>query len=199
VHWVACVGVGFGLAACAQHPPGRTAEEGTSPEKPTPAANREVSSGTVTASRDVMPEGRLALQLNSGIEVLAEGDGRSLSLGGDAIVAFDLSPDASNVLAATYVTEPTNYTREDQLFAIDPWTGERTVLGSGGPEGGPRPSRLVPRWSARCVSAHRPARRSGHGTSRGHGGADRMRRRRSDDNLAVLPGPRDSRWVRLLA
>jgi dipeptidyl aminopeptidase/acylaminoacyl peptidase len=72
--------------------------------------------------------------LNSGIEVLAQGDGRSLSLGGDAIVAYDLSPDASSVLAASYMTEPTNYTREDQLFAIDPSTGERTVLVRAGPK-----------------------------------------------------------------
>jgi dipeptidyl aminopeptidase/acylaminoacyl peptidase len=126
-YWVACVGVGLGLAACAQHPPGRTAEQG-SPEKTTPAANGEVSSGTVTASGDAVPEGRLVLQLQSGIEVLAQGDGRSLSLGVDAIVAYDVSPDVSNVLAATYVTEPTNYTREDQLLAIDPLTGDRTVL-----------------------------------------------------------------------
>jgi WD40 repeat protein len=133
-YWVACVGVGLGLAACAQHPPERTAEQGTSPEKPIPAANGEVAPGTVTASGDAVPEGRLVLQLNSGIEVLAQGDGRSLSLGGDAIVAYDVSPDASNVLAATYVTEPTNYTREDQLFAIDPWTGERTVLVRAGPK-----------------------------------------------------------------
>jgi Tol biopolymer transport system component len=134
VHWVACVGVGLGLAACAQHPSGRTAEQGMSPEKTTPAANGEVSSGMVTASGDAVPEGRLVLRLNSGIEVLAKGDGRSLSLGGDAIVAYDVSPDASNVLAATYVTEPTNYTREDQLFAIDPSTGERTVLVLAGPK-----------------------------------------------------------------
>jgi dipeptidyl aminopeptidase/acylaminoacyl peptidase len=93
-----------------------------------------VSSGSVTASGDSVPEGRLVLQLNSGIEVLAQGDGRSLSLGGDAIVAYDVSPDASNVLAATFVTEPTNYTREDQLFAIDPSTGERTVLVRAGPQ-----------------------------------------------------------------
>jgi dipeptidyl aminopeptidase/acylaminoacyl peptidase len=131
---VACVGVGFGLAACAQHPPGWTTEQGTSPEKPIPAANGEVSSGTVTASGDAVPEGRLVLQLNSGIEVLAQGDGRRLSLGSDAIVAYDVSPDASNVLAATFVTEPTNYTREDQLFAIDPSTGERTVLVRAGPQ-----------------------------------------------------------------
>lgn len=134
VYWVACVGVGFGSAACAQHPPGRTAEQGTSAEKTTPAANGEVSSGSVTASGDSVPEGRLVLQLNSGIEVLAQGDGRSLSLGGDAIVAYDVSPDASNVLAATFVTEPTNYTREDQLFAIDPSTGERTVLVRASPQ-----------------------------------------------------------------
>jgi WD40 repeat protein len=133
-YWVACVGVGLGLAACAQHPPGRTAEQGTSPEKTTPAANGEVSSGTVTASGDAVPEGRLVLQLNPGIEVLAQGDGRSLSLDGDALVAYDVSPDASNVLAATYVTEPTNYTREDQLIAIDPSTGERTVLVHAGPK-----------------------------------------------------------------
>jgi Tol biopolymer transport system component len=88
----------------------------------------------VTASEDAVPEGRLVLQLNSGIEVLAQGDGRSLSLGGDAIVAYDVSPDTSNVLAVTYMTEPTNYTREDQLFAIDPSTGERTVLVRAGPK-----------------------------------------------------------------
>ena len=134
MHWVACVGVGFGLAACAQQPPGSTAKEGASPEKTTPWAKGEVSSGTVTASGDAVPEGRLVLQLNPGIEVLAQGDGRSLSLGGDAIVAYDVSPDTSNVLAATYVTEPTNYTREDQLLAIDPWTGERTVLVRAGPK-----------------------------------------------------------------
>jgi dipeptidyl aminopeptidase/acylaminoacyl peptidase len=134
VYWVACVGAGFGLAACAQHPPGWTTEQGTSPEKPIPAANGEVSSGSVTASGDAVPEGRLVLQLNSGIEVLGQGDGRSLSLGGDAIVAYDLSPDASSVLAASYMTEPTNYTREDQLFAIDSSTGERTVLVRAGPK-----------------------------------------------------------------
>lgn len=44
---MACVGVGIGLAACAQHPPGWTTEQGTSAEKTTPAANGEVSSGTI--------------------------------------------------------------------------------------------------------------------------------------------------------
>lgn len=110
------------------------AEQGTPPEKPTPTANGEVSSGSVNASGDPVPEGRLVLQLNTGIEVLAQGDGRSVSLGGDAIVAYGVSPRTSNVLAATYVTEPTNYTREDRLFAIDPSTGERTVLVRAGPK-----------------------------------------------------------------
>jgi len=90
--------------------------------------------GTVTAPGDAVPEGRLVLQLNSGIEVLAKGDDESVSLGGGAIVAYDVSPDASNVLAATYVTEPTNYTREDELLTIDTSTGERTVLVRAGPK-----------------------------------------------------------------
>ena len=197
-HWVACVGVGIGLAACAQHPPGRTPEQGTSPEKTTPAENGEVSSGTITASGEAVPEGRLVLQLNSGIEVLAQGDGRSLSLGGDG--DRRLRPlSGREQRACRDVRDGANqlHTRGSAL-CHRPIDRGADCPRSGRTKGGPWPCGLVARWSTRCVSAHRPARRSGAGTSRGHGGADRVRRRRGDDDLAVLPGPRDSRWVRLV-
>jgi len=112
---------------------------GSQPDaRPTPnrgtTTGGAVPPGTVTAPADAVPEGRLVLQLNSGIEVLAHREDRSVSLGGDAIVGYGVSSDASNVLAGTYVTEPTNYTREDELLTIDPSTGERTVLVRAGPK-----------------------------------------------------------------
>ena len=107
-------------------------------ERPTPSRIPTTTGaalpGTVTATGDAVPEGRLVLQLNSGIEVLANGDRRSVALGGGAIFAYDVSPDATNILAAAYVTEPTHYTREDKLLTIDPSTGERTVLVRAGPK-----------------------------------------------------------------
>jgi WD40 repeat protein len=75
-----------------------------------------------------VPEGRLVVQLNSAIEVLSQGESRTVPVGGERIVAYDLSPDGSKVLAASYVTEPTHYTREDELLTIDTSSGERTTL-----------------------------------------------------------------------
>ncbi len=75
-----------------------------------------------------VPEGRLVVQLNSGIEVLSQGESRTVPVGGERIVAYDLSPDGSKVLAASYVTEPTHYTRKDKLLTIDTSSGERTTL-----------------------------------------------------------------------
>ena len=96
------------------------------------------------SSEGAVPEGRLVVQVNSGIEVLGHGEdllvdelpdhllghgeNRSASPGGERIIAYDLSPDGSKVLAASYVTEPTHYTREDQLLTIDTVSGERTPL-----------------------------------------------------------------------
>ena len=80
------------------------------------------------SSEGAVPEGRLVVQVNSGIEVLGHGESRSVSPGGERIIAYDLSPDGSKVLAASYVTEPTHYTREDQLLTIDTLSGERTTL-----------------------------------------------------------------------
>ncbi len=71
---------------------------------------------------------RLVVQLNSGIEVLGHGESRSISLKDVGIVAYDVSPDGTKILAASYVTEPTHYTREDQLLTIDTLSGERTTL-----------------------------------------------------------------------
>jgi Tol biopolymer transport system component len=93
-----------------------------------PVVSGVVPSGTVTPAGDAVPEGRLVIQLNAGIEMLAHGDGQSLSLGGGRIVAYAVSPDGDKVVAASYVTEPTHYTREDELLAIDTSTAERTVL-----------------------------------------------------------------------
>jgi DNA-binding beta-propeller fold protein YncE len=80
------------------------------------------------SSEGAVPEGRLGVQVNSGIEVLGHGESRSVSPGGERIIAYDLAPDGSKILAASYVTEPTHYTREDQLLTIDTFSGERTVL-----------------------------------------------------------------------
>ena len=80
------------------------------------------------SSEGAVPEGRLVVQVNSGIEVLGHGESRSVSPGGERIIAYDLAPDGSRVLAASYVTEPTHYTREDQLLTIDTVSGERTPL-----------------------------------------------------------------------
>jgi DNA-binding beta-propeller fold protein YncE len=85
------------------------------------------------SSDGAIPEGRLVVQLNSGIEVLGHGESRSVSPGGERIIAFDLSPDGSKVLAASNVTEPTHYTREDQLLTIDTLSGERSTLVRAGP------------------------------------------------------------------
>lgn len=61
-------------------------------------ASGVVPTGAVSASQDAVPEGRLVLQLNSGIEVVAEGDRWSISLESDSIVAYDVSPDAGTCL-----------------------------------------------------------------------------------------------------
>ena len=106
-------------------------------ERPTPNRTTTVEGalppGTITAPADAIPEGRLVLQTNSGIEVVAQGDDESVSIGDGAIFAYDTSPDTGDILAATYVT-PNNYTREDQLLTIYPSTGERTVLVRAGPK-----------------------------------------------------------------
>lgn len=82
----------------------------------------------VASSEVAVPEGRLVVQLNSGIQVLGRGESRSVPLGGERIVAYGVSPDGSKILAASYVTEPTHYSREDQLLSIDTLSGERTTL-----------------------------------------------------------------------
>ena len=68
------------------------------------------------------------VQVNSGIEVLGQGERRSLPATGGRIAAYGVSPDGSKVVAATYVTEPTHYTRVDQLLTIDTASGQQTVL-----------------------------------------------------------------------
>ena len=75
-----------------------------------------------------VPEGRLVVQVSSGIEVLGPGESRSISVKDERIVAYDVSPDGTDILAASYVTEPTHYTREDELLTIDTSSGERTTL-----------------------------------------------------------------------
>jgi len=89
-------------------------------------------SGLCVARR--RPGGTTRAAAELGIEVVAQGDRRSISLEGDSIVAYDVSPDAGDVLVATYVTEPTNYTRENELLTIDPSTGERAALVRAGPK-----------------------------------------------------------------
>ncbi len=79
-------------------------------------------------SESRLPEGRLVVQLNAGIKILGPGDTRSVSGGGERIFAFSVSPDGSEIVAASYVTESTHYTREDQLLTIDTRSGERSVL-----------------------------------------------------------------------
>jgi Tol biopolymer transport system component len=103
--------VGFVLAACAQQLPSRSIERTVSP-----------------ASGDAVPEGRLVIQLNSGIEVLADGGSQSVPRGGGRVYAYGVSPDGGKVVVASYVTEPTHYTRNDEVLAIDLSTGARTVL-----------------------------------------------------------------------
>jgi len=111
-------------------------DENSSAWLPAPAGEQEPSptpsehSPTVdpNPSEVAVPEGRLVVQLNSGIEVLGHVESRSISLEDERIVAYDVSPDGTKVLAASYVTEPTHYTREDQLLTIDTLSGERTTL-----------------------------------------------------------------------
>lgn len=100
------------------------------PGSPTVAA---ALPGMDAAFGEAVPEGRLVVQLNSGIEVLPRGADRSVSLGGGRLFGYGVSTDGSKVLAATYVTEPTHYTREDQLLGIDTSTGEQMVLVRAGP------------------------------------------------------------------
>jgi hypothetical protein len=81
-----------------------------------------------SASMNGVPEGRLVLQSTSGIEVLASGAFGRESLGGGRIVAYGVSPDGAEVLATTYESEPTGYTRENELLTIDTATGDRRGL-----------------------------------------------------------------------
>jgi Tol biopolymer transport system component len=75
-----------------------------------------------------IPEGRLIVQLNSGIEVIAGDERWSIASEDERIVGYDVSPDGSTIVAASYVTEPTHYTREYELLAIETSSGEKTVL-----------------------------------------------------------------------
>jgi Tol biopolymer transport system component len=100
-----------------------------SDQAPSPAPSEYSSTVEPDPSSEVaVPEGRLVVQLNSGIEVLGHEESRSISLKDERIVAYDVSPDGTKILAASYVTEPTHYTREDQLLTIDTLSGERTTL-----------------------------------------------------------------------
>jgi TolB protein len=97
----------------------------------TPAPTPSEHSPTIDPNRSsegAVPEGRLVVQLTSGIQVLRHGESRSISLKDERIVAYDVSPDGTKILAASYVTEPTHYTREDQLLTIDTMSGERITL-----------------------------------------------------------------------
>jgi TolB protein len=99
------------------------------PPTPTPTPSEHPSTVEPNPSSEVaVPEGRLVVQLNSGIEVLGHWESRSISLKDERIVAYDVSPDGTEILAASYVTEPTHYTREDELLTIDTSSGERTTL-----------------------------------------------------------------------
>ncbi len=84
--------------------------------------------GTITASKDAVPEGRLVFQLNSGLEVLPSGATRSISLGAGEIAAYGVSPDGSEVIATTYVREPTGVTRNGELITVDTRTGKRRAV-----------------------------------------------------------------------
>ena len=78
-----------------------------------------VPPGSTTVSKDAVPEGRLVFQLSSGLEVLPRGATRGVLLDDGQITAYEVSPDGTMVIAATYVSEPTNYTREAELLTID--------------------------------------------------------------------------------
>ena len=88
----------------------------------------KTSIATTPSPEVTVPEGQLVIQLSSGIEILGPGTTRSLSFGGEPIYAYGVSPDGSRIVAASYVTEPTHYTRVDQLLTIDPVSGRQTVL-----------------------------------------------------------------------
>jgi hypothetical protein len=90
-------------------------------------ATAETSIATTPATEVTVPEGQLVIQLRSRIEILGPGTTRSLSLGGEPIYAYGVSPDGSRIVAASYVAEPTHYTRAD-LLAIDTVSGQQTVL-----------------------------------------------------------------------
>jgi Tol biopolymer transport system component len=112
-----------------EHSPAWLAAPAGEQEPPTPTPSEHRSTVEPDPSSEVaVPEGRLVVQLNSGIEVLGHGESRSISRKDERIVAYDVSPDGTKILAASYVTEPTHYTREDQLLTIDTLSGERTTL-----------------------------------------------------------------------
>jgi TolB protein len=96
--------------------------------EPSPTPSEHSPTVDPDPSDVAVPEGRLVVQLNSGIEVLGHGESRSISLKDERIVGYDVSPDGTKILAASYVTELTHYTREDQLLTIDTSSGERTTL-----------------------------------------------------------------------
>jgi Tol biopolymer transport system component len=91
-------------------------------------ATPKTSIRSTPAPEVTVPEGQLVIQLSSGIEILGPGSTRGLSLGGEPIYAYGVSPDGSRIVAASYVTEPTHFTRQDQLLSIDTLSGQRTVL-----------------------------------------------------------------------
>src|SRR4029450_11809737 len=66
-----------------------------------------------------VPEGQLLVRLNSGIEVLSQEESRTVPVGGERIVAYDLSPAGSKAVAGSYVTEPTHYTRGGRPLSMD--------------------------------------------------------------------------------
>jgi Tol biopolymer transport system component len=75
---------------------------------PTPTPSEHASTVEPNPSSEVaVPERRLVVRLNTGIEVLGYGESRSISLQDERIVAYDVSPDGTEILAASYVTEPT--------------------------------------------------------------------------------------------
>jgi hypothetical protein len=88
--------------------------------------------GIPSHARKGNPGGRLIVQLNSGIEVIAGDEAGASHRRMSGSLLTTSRPDGSNVVAASYVAG-SHYQREYELLTIDTSSGETTVLARASP------------------------------------------------------------------